>query len=119
MAVISPFKAFHYNTHSIPNLSDVITPPYDVIPEGKDKMYWDRSPYNFAHVDLPHSVSEDYSRAATTLKKWREHSTIVYDPRPNYYLYRQAFNWARNPRSGHIDVRSTSVGLQRGHRPTA
>ena len=91
MAVVSPFKAFHYSTQSITNLSDVITPPYDVIPAGKDKMYWDRSPYNFAHVDLPHSVSEDYSRAATTLKKWREHSIIVSDPRPAYYLYRQAF----------------------------
>jgi uncharacterized protein (DUF1015 family) len=91
MAVVSPFKAFHYNTKKISDLSQVITPPYDVIPAGMDQTYWQRSPYNFAHLDLPHGPNETYQRANELLGKWMEHSILVRDNAPGYYLYRQTF----------------------------
>jgi len=91
MAVVNPFKAFHYNTKTIRDLADVITPPYDVIPEGMDKTYRARSPYNFAHVDLPHSANETYEAADQRLKAWADKGIVTRDNVPNYYLYRQTF----------------------------
>src|SRR5262245_46221287 len=91
MAKIFPFHATHYNTKTVTNLSDVITPPYDNIPEGDDKKYLARSPYNFAHVILPRSANETYSHAKDLLDKWRTSSVLTTDTKPGYYLYRQTF----------------------------
>lgn len=91
MAKIFPFRGFHYNTQVIENLSDVITPPYDNIPAGDEKKFWDRSPYNFAHVDLPLKEDDDYSQASQTLTKWIEHKILSGDKNPGYYWYRQTF----------------------------
>ncbi len=91
MAKIFPFRGFHYNTQTIKNLSEVITPPYDNIPAGDEKKFWNRSPYNFALVDLPLKEDDDYSAARATLTKWVEHKILVGDGAPGYYWYRQTF----------------------------
>ena len=91
MAKIFPFPAFHYNTKAVTNLSDVIVPPYDNIPEGDEKKYLARSPYNFAHVILPQSKEDDYSRSKALLEKWHSHGILSTDRTPGYYLYRQTF----------------------------
>ncbi len=91
MAKIFPFRGFHYNTKLIANLDDVITPPYDNIPAGDDVKLWNRSPYNFAHVDLPLKPEDDYTTASQTLTKWIEHKIMAADNSPGYYWYRQTF----------------------------
>lgn len=91
MSKVAPFKGFYYNTDVIKNLSDVVVPPYDNIPAGEDQKYFNRSPYNFAHVILPKSKDEDYSRSTQLLSKWRETNVLKEDTTPHYYLYQQTF----------------------------
>jgi uncharacterized protein (DUF1015 family) len=59
MAQIHPFQAIHYNVKAIPQLSDVIIPPYDVITPDEKEAYLKKTPYNFAHIILPQSANED------------------------------------------------------------
>ena len=77
MAKIHPFNAIHYNTKSIPNLSDVIIPPYDVITPDEKVAYLKKTPYNFAHIIMPQSAEDDYSRAANLLNHWKKDKILV------------------------------------------
>jgi uncharacterized protein (DUF1015 family) len=123
MAKIFPFRAFHYNTKKIGDLSDVIIPPYDNIPKGDDEKYLARSPYNFAHVLLPQSKEEDYSRSKTLLGKWFSHDILVTDPEPGYYLYRQTFTLGgtehrRDTLMCTVELQDFSDGVVRPHENT-
>ena len=91
MSNVAPFKALHYNPKTFADLSAVITPPYDNIPKGFAQTLLDRSPYNFAHLDLPKSGGDDYSASRELIHKWLEKEILVRDPHPSYYLYRQTF----------------------------
>jgi len=100
MAKIFPIRGTHYNSQVIENLTDVITPPYDNIPAGEEQKLRSRSPYNFAHVDLPLTEGDDYSTATQVLAKWKEKKILVTDSTPGYYWYRQTF-----PHEGTTHVR--------------
>jgi len=123
MAMISPFRGLHYNTQQIRNLGDVITPPYDVISKEDAKRYLARSPYNFAHVDLPHNEHEDYTNASVLLAKWRQHGILKQDPGSNYYLYRQTFRMndklhRRDTLMCAVELHDFSEGIIRPHENT-
>lgn len=91
MALVSPFKGWHYNPEKLSNLSDLITPPYDVIPKGAEAEYYARNPYNFAQLILPKKPDDDYILANQYLQKWKETKVVRQDPYLSYYLYRQTF----------------------------
>lgn len=91
MPLVHPFAGIHYNAKMIPDLSDVVTPPYDNIPEEERASYLDRSPYNFTHIILPRDDDPNYAHATQLLAKWRETKILLQDPTPHYYLYRQSF----------------------------
>ncbi|MBY0371044.1 DUF1015 domain-containing protein, partial [bacterium] len=123
MATISPFRGYYYNSEKVGRLNDVITPPYDVIPAGGDQKLWDRSPYNFAHVDLPKKKDDDYASALQTLSQWVEHKVLRSDPTPGYYWYRQTFNYegGRHVRSALVCavlLHDFSEGIIRPHENT-
>ncbi len=90
MTLIAPYKALHYNTGMFQDVSDVIVPPYDNIPVGEEKKYWNRSPYNLAHLTLPRKENEDYANSALLLEKWQKES-ILKETAPSYFLYQQDF----------------------------
>ena len=90
MANISAFRSLHYNTQKV-DLSDVITPPYDVISPEEAPKYLNRSPYNFAHLDLARHADDDDSQSAQHLAKWQEHGVLVEEEAPAYYLYQQTY----------------------------
>ncbi len=123
MADIFPFRGFHYNTKTIGSLTDVITPPYDNIPAGEEQKFWNRSPYNFAHVDLPLKEEDDYSTAQQTLTKWLEHKILVGDNTPSYYWYRQTFKLdgnthVRDAMMASVKLTDFSEGVVRPHENT-
>lgn len=123
MATISAFRGYYYNTKKISKLSDVITPPYDVIPAGGDQKLWDRSPYNFAHVDLPRKKDDDYAAALQTLQEWIEHKVLLSDSTPGYYWYRQAYDYeggrhVRNALVCAVQLHDFSEGIIRPHENT-
>jgi uncharacterized protein (DUF1015 family) len=94
MATIAPFQGITYNASLIENLSQVVTPPYDVInPQEQDRFY-SLHPYNIIRLDFgknfPSDTEEDnrYTRAARILKIWEKEQILIQDPEPAIYLYK-------------------------------
>lgn len=92
MAHITPFKGIFYDTDKIHNLSDVVTPPYDVISEKDHQRYYDRHPQNIVRLilgDDRHADSHQniwQNRAADFFKAWCSRQILVQDKTPALYL---------------------------------
>ena len=88
MAEIAPFRGLHYNQEKIPDLAQVVIPPYDVISPEEQQTFHERSPYNFIRLELgmptPEDSSEDnpHTRAAAWMRQWerREFSCATLSP---------------------------------------
>ena len=98
MAEIIPFRALRYDPRRIPDLAQVVTPPYDVIsPEAQDR-YYARHPHNVVRLVLAKHETPGapggnrYSRAAATYTAWRREGILQRDPTPAIYLYEQEFS---------------------------
>ncbi len=91
MSLVAPFRALHYQPNVVPNLSQLITPPYDVISPDEANTFRSQSPYNFAHIILPQKTDDDYSKQAAVLQHWKKTGILSTDPVPSYYLYQQTF----------------------------
>ncbi len=93
MAEISPFRGLYFDSSKVPNLNDVITPPYDVIEPEQQREFFQRSPYNMIHLILGmHSSQEgdgndQYNRAGELFKRWLEEGVLKRDPEPAIYSY--------------------------------
>lgn len=97
MPTIQAFRGLRYDLGHVGSLSDVVTPPYDVIsPEFQDQLY-KRHPANFIRLELnreepgDNEQSNKYSRAARFLRNWRQEGLMQVDPDPALYVYHQTF----------------------------
>jgi uncharacterized protein (DUF1015 family) len=104
MAEIIPFRALRYDPHRIPDLAQVVTPPYDVIsPEAQDR-YYARHPHNVVRLVLAKPETPGapggsrYARAAATYAAWRREGILRRDPTPAIYLYEQEFSAGQTSR---------------------
>ena len=91
MAGIIPFRGVRYN-HSA-KLSKLVAPPYDVIsPQYRQELY-DRDPHNVVRIDFGMSeegdsaASNQYTRAAKSLKRWIGDGILRREEKPSLYLY--------------------------------
>jgi len=97
MALIKPFKAVYYNKSKVGDLSNVVTPPYDVIDAREQARLRKRHPNNFVHLILGKAPQaglhkdEDYARAGKLLKGWLDDGVFVRDDRSCFYIYEQTF----------------------------
>jgi len=89
MALIKPFRPFHYNTDKL-DLSKVVAPPYDVISEKLQGELYDSSPENIIRLDL-NCESDPYAAAAVELKRMLRENVLVRDGEPAIYPYFQKF----------------------------
>ncbi len=99
MPSIQAFRGLRYNLGHVGTLSDVVTPPYDVIgPELQDELY-KKHPANFIRLELNREEPGDsdsqnkYTRSAKFLKQWRQEGVLQLDPDPALYVYHQTFNY--------------------------
>lgn len=94
MAKIRPFCALRYNREKIPDLSQVVCPPYDVINPSAQEYYRRLSPYNMIHLILGKDVAgeDKYQRAAANFNSWIKERILVADSAPAVYFYNQQFN---------------------------
>lgn len=98
MAEIRPFRAVRYNQNQVPNLLDVVTPPYDVIDTRLQNELYARHAKNFVRLDLTRLEPGEtdnaikYARAAETFEQWRADGTLVRDEKPAFYVYHQTFD---------------------------
>ncbi len=102
MPTIQAFRGLRYDLGHIGSLSDVVTPPYDVIgPEFQDALY-KRHPANFIRLELNRDEPGDtstgsseqsnkYGRAAKFLRHWRQEGLMQVDPDAALYVYHQTF----------------------------
>jgi uncharacterized protein (DUF1015 family) len=91
MAEIAPFKGLRYNREEIPDLAQVVIPPYDVISAKEQQDFYARSPYNFIRLELGMTTPEDsstnnaHTRAAAWLGQWRRQGILIRDSKPAIY----------------------------------
>jgi len=100
MPTIQAFRGLRYDLGHVGSLSDVVTPPYDVIsPQFQDELY-KKHPANFIRLELnreepgDNESSNKYARAAKFLKNWRQEGLLQVDPDPALYVYHQTFQYA-------------------------
>jgi uncharacterized protein (DUF1015 family) len=96
MANIFPFPALRYNPDRV-DPKDVLTQPYDKITPAMQEKYYARSPHNLVRVILGKADPGDdqnknvYSRAAESLRHWREAGVLMPDAEPSIFHYSQEF----------------------------
>jgi uncharacterized protein (DUF1015 family) len=102
MPAISGFHAVTYDP-SI-DLTQVVTPPYDVVDAGQRAKLASRHPHNFVRIDLPEAGPDGdrYRSAAQILVDWRTHNILHRDPSPVLYRYDQVFT---DPEHGRVVTR--------------
>jgi len=97
MSNIKPFKAIHYNSLKIKDLTKVVSPPYDVISAEEQEYLHNLSPYNFTHIDFgkdkpnDDKVNNKYTRAKEFYKNWLKRNILLVDERPCIYFYKQDY----------------------------
>ena len=100
MAEVAPFKAIVYNTRTVLDMADVVTPPYDVISPGEQDAFHTRHPKNIVRLILGKPESSDsetenpHTRAACFFDEWKNDGTLVTDPAPAFYLTTHEFHHA-------------------------
>jgi uncharacterized protein (DUF1015 family) len=97
VADIRAFRGFRYDLGRVGALSDVVAPPYDVIPPALQEKLADRSPFNAIRLELPRDEAGDdesdnkYTRAANTLRDWIDSGVLRQDAARGLYVYEQEF----------------------------
>lgn len=97
MPTIQAFRGLRYNLGHVGSLSEVVTPPYDVISPAFQEELYQKHPANFIRLELNREEPGDseaqnkYARAARFLKNWRQEGVMEVDPDPAIYVYHQTF----------------------------
>ncbi|MBN1581453.1 MAG: DUF1015 domain-containing protein [Anaerolineae bacterium] len=104
MATIKPFRGVRYNAAKIPNLSQVVSQPYDRVRYGLQERYYAQHPYNIVRIikgeELPGDVPDElqgpncYTRAKAYYELWRAQEILKQDDKPAIYVYQQQFEVA-------------------------
>ncbi|HTI13351.1 MAG TPA: DUF1015 domain-containing protein [Dictyobacter sp.] len=99
MADVQPLRGLRYDLEKVKDLTEVITPPFDVISPAAQQRYYERNPYNIIRLELGKESSTDddlnnvYTRAATTFAEWRLQNVLRQEAQPAYYFYQQRFSY--------------------------
>jgi len=94
---ILPFCGTIYNPKVFPNLSELISPPYDVISPEERRFFLSRSQYNSARLILGEEKEGDYFEDAfydgtrNLMRKWHEEGKLCKREQPGLYFLHQFF----------------------------
>jgi uncharacterized protein (DUF1015 family) len=91
--IFYPFRGIRYRRPGSSDLSDLISPPFDVISEEKQTELYVRSAHNFVRVELAQGEGESrHDTAAGTLASWLEQGVLAREEAPVLYLLEQQFS---------------------------
>ncbi len=90
MADVRPFRGIRYNPAKVPNLSVVITQPYDKITPEMQKSYYDKHHLSFVRLILPKG-HDPYGESKRTCEAWLKDGTLYRDQAPAFYALKQEF----------------------------
>jgi len=97
MATIRPFRGTRYNPEKIPDLSAVISQPYDRVRHGLQDKYYDLSPYNVVRIIKGKEQAGDgemdnvYTRARNYYQSWLREDILMREQTPALYVLHQTF----------------------------
>lgn len=97
LADVIPFRGIRYSRSLVPDLSEVVIPPYDVITPEAQKDFYKRNEYNAVRLDFGAAADSDtetdsrYTRAAKTLDEWLRKEILIQDPEPAVYCLREEY----------------------------
>lgn len=92
MANIAPFKGLTYNYHVRKDFELMVAPPYDVISEDEQELYYQADPYNVIRLILGKKKTGDsdwdnrYTRAADYFKRWESAGILFSEDEPCIYV---------------------------------
>jgi uncharacterized protein (DUF1015 family) len=104
MAGVRPFAATRFSASFNGNLSDLLTPPYDVIDSKMQQELMDNHPNNLVRIDFGRVEPDDsefnnrYTRASGFWKEWKQQGVLQDDSVKSYYVYEQEFQLADQDR---------------------
>lgn len=97
MAQVVPFRGMYFDSDQVGDLSQVVTPPYDVIRPEEREAFAARHPNNMVHLILPAAHPGDnplenrYTRAAALYRQWQSQGVFRRDAQPAYYYWETNF----------------------------
>jgi len=99
MAEILPFRGLLYNPDKIKDIAELVTPPYDVISDHEQSMYYARHLHNVIRLDKSKASGEDcpHQQAAADFKSWIENDILIRDKTPCLYLTSVEFEMEGKP----------------------
>ena len=89
-----PFQALMYDLETIPDLSSVICPPYDVISDNLRNELYEKDSFNIVRLEYSKELgsNEDrYDRAAQDLQDWIEQGILKSTKQAKFYLLTQSY----------------------------
>ena len=110
MVEVCSFRGWRFDVAQVGDLSDVVTPPYDVIDNKQQDALFKKHPCNFIRLELNReepgdaSAETKYERAAGFWKHWRLDGIMRQEPEDAIYVYSQEFEWEgqKHVRSGFL-----------------
>jgi len=97
MATIKPFRGVRYNPENIPDLSLVVSQPYDRVRNGLQDKYYEMSPHNIVRLIKGREQTGDgendnvFIRARDTYRSWLKERILLREQMPALYVLRQTF----------------------------
>ncbi len=97
MAVIRPFRGIRYNPEKVPDLSAVISQPYDRVGYDLQDKYYAQSPYTIVRIIKGKESPQDneqnnvYTRARGYLEAWLQEGVLFREAVPALYILHQTF----------------------------
>jgi uncharacterized protein (DUF1015 family) len=88
----------YFDTAKVGDLSQVVTPPYDVIRPDEREAFAAKHPNNMVHLILPPAHPGDnplenrYTRAAAVFRRWQQEGVFRRADKPAYYYWETRFS---------------------------
>ena len=104
VANVQPFLGLRYEPRLVGSLSQVIAPPYDVLPPEELPKYLAKSPYNVVRLEgaaepSHHLTDAEHAQAATLLSTWIQEGVLRRESRPAFYLVEHRSTYQGKSRS--------------------
>jgi len=102
MAKVRPFRAIRFNPSKIPEIGDVLAPPFDVITTADNKVLQEKHPHNIVRLELGErenvetNESNVYIRSANQLFEWQDQGILIREKTPAFYLVKEKYGGTKN-----------------------
>ncbi len=97
MADLKAFKGLCYNKDIVGSMTEVTTPPYDIISPSEQEGYYAAHPFNVIRLEQGREQAGDdeshnkYTRAGEFLSEWIESGVLRFEDKDALYIYGQEF----------------------------